>query len=91
ITEGMKMAAALSLAALAREPVPEIVKAAYGGQEFTFGPGYIVPKPFDPRVIEREAAAVARAACDEGVAREPITDWEAYTRSLRRRMEKYWK
>jgi len=91
ITEGMKMAAALSLAALAREPVPEIVKAAYGGQKFTFGPGYIVPKPFDPRVIEREAAAVARAACEEGVAREPITDWEAYTLSLRRRMEKYWK
>jgi malate dehydrogenase (oxaloacetate-decarboxylating)(NADP+) len=42
-------------------------------------------------VIEREAVAVAKAACDEGVARAPITDWEAYTRSLRRRMEKYWK
>ncbi|NCD34313.1 MAG: malate dehydrogenase [Spartobacteria bacterium] len=91
ITEGMKMAAALSLAKLAKEPVPDIVKAAYEERDFTFGPKYIVPTPFDPRVIEWEAVAVAKAACEEGVAREPITDWDAYALSLRKRMEKYWK
>lgn len=91
ISEAMKMAAAKALAALTKEPVPEIVKRAYGGQDFTFGPGYIVPKPFDPRVIEWEAVAVAKAACDEGLAREPISDWDAYRTGLRARMEKFWK
>jgi len=90
ITEGMKMAAAKALAALAREPVPDVVKRAYEGQSFTFGPEYIVPKPFDPRVIEWETIAVAKAACDEGVALKPITDWEAYRVSLRKRIEKFW-
>ena len=90
ISEGMKMAAARALAGLAKEPVPESVKKAYGGEDFSFGPGYIVPKPFDPRVIEWEALAVARAACEEGLAREPVTDWEAYRKGLRDRMEKYW-
>ena len=90
ITEGMKMAAAKALAALAKEPVPEIVAKAYGGEKFSFGPRYIVPKPFDPRVIEWEAVAVAKAACDEGVAAEPITDWDAYREQLKNRMKKYW-
>ncbi|MFP4363594.1 MAG: malic enzyme-like NAD(P)-binding protein [Spirochaetia bacterium] len=90
ITEGMKMAASKALANLAKEAVPESVKKAYGGTEFSFGPQYIVPKPFDPRVIEWEALAVAKAACEEGVAREPITDWDAYQEQLKKRMEKYW-
>jgi malate dehydrogenase (oxaloacetate-decarboxylating)(NADP+) len=90
ISEGMKIAAAKALAALAKEPVPAIVKQAYKGREFTFGREYIVPKPFDPRVIEWEAVAVARAAVDEGLAAFPITDWDAYRDSLRKRMEKYW-
>ena len=90
ISEGMKMAASKALAALAKEPVPESVKAAYGGQEFTFGRNYIVPKPFDPRVIEWEAVAVAKAACEEGLAKYPITDWDAYAEKLRNRMKKFW-
>jgi malate dehydrogenase (oxaloacetate-decarboxylating)(NADP+) len=89
ISEGMKMAAALALAALAKEPVPDEVRKAYG-RDFEFGPEYIVPKPFDPRVIEWEAVAVAKAACDEGLAAKPITDWDAYSAGLRKRMEKYW-
>lgn len=90
ISEGMKMAAARALAALAKEPVPDSVQSAYEGREFTFGPDYIVPKPFDPRVIEWEAVAVARAACEEGLAAEPKEDWEEYRRSLRERLERYW-
>lgn len=84
------MAAAKALAALAKEPVPEEVKAAYGGREFSFGRDYIVPKPFDPRVIEWEAVAVAKAACEEGIAKYPIEDWDAYIVQLRERMKKYW-
>lgn len=90
ITEGMKMAAAKALAELAKEPVPEVVRRAYGGKEFTFGRNYIVPKPFDPRVIEYEAVAVAKAACEEQVALHPITDWEDYRKSLSARMAHYW-
>jgi len=90
ISEGMKMAAARALADLAKEPVPEVVKRAYGGEDFSFGPHYIVPKPFDPRVIEWEAVAVAQAACEEGLAKEPITDWESYRESLVKRMAHYW-
>jgi malate dehydrogenase (oxaloacetate-decarboxylating)(NADP+) len=91
ITEGMKLAAAESLALLAKEPVPDSVSRAYGGIKFAFGPEYIVPKPFDPRVIEWEAVAVAKAACAEGVAAKALTDWEAYREGLRNRMKKYWK
>ena len=90
ITEGMKLAASKALADLAKLPVPEEVSKAYGGQKFEFGRDYIVPKPFDPRVIEYEAVAVAKAACDEGVAAKPITDWEQYRKDLRERMRKYW-
>ena len=84
------MAAAKSLAALAKEPVPQEVRDAYG-RDFVFGKEYVVPKPFDPRVIEWEAVAVAKAACDEGLAAEPITDWDAYKTELKARMEKHWK
>jgi malate dehydrogenase (oxaloacetate-decarboxylating)(NADP+) len=90
ITEGMKIAAAKALADLAKEPVPELVKKAYDNTDFSFGRGYIVPKPFDPRVIEWEASAVARQAIKEGVAQVRIEDWDAYVSGLRKRVEKYW-
>ncbi len=78
INEEMKLAAAHALAQLAREPVPDEVMMAYGGAHFEFGPGYIIPKPFDHRLLRQVSTAVARAACETGVAREPILDWEAY-------------
>jgi malate dehydrogenase (oxaloacetate-decarboxylating)(NADP+) len=78
INEEMKMAAARALAALARESVPEEVSMAYGGTPFEFGPDYIIPKPFDGRLLRNVSMAVAKAACDSGVAREPIKDWSAY-------------
>ena len=90
ITENMKMAAAKALATLAHEPITDEVRKAYGGKDFSFGRDYIVPKPFDPRVIEYEAVAVAKAACEDGVARLPITDWDGYRASLKKRMAKYW-
>lgn len=89
ITDNMKIAAARSLAALAKEPVPEIVREAYDGQEFSYGKKYLVPKPFDPRIIEWEAVAVAKAAMEEGVAEKPITDWDAYKLELRARMHRF--
>ena len=78
ITEGMLLAAAQALAELAREEVPEQVERAYGGQRFTFGPEYLLPKPMDPRIFLRESAAVARAAISEGVARQTgnLEDYE---------------
>ena len=82
INEEMKLAASRALAALAKEPVPENVSAAYGGQKFAFGPEYIIPKPFDPRVLYWEAPAVAKAACETGVAKNPITDWDGYRAHL---------
>ena len=91
ISEGMKIAAARALAELAKEPVPESVAKAYGGKSFSYGREYIVPKPFDPRVIEYEAVAVAKAAMDEGLATNEIKDWDAYREVLRKRMEKFWK
>jgi malate dehydrogenase (oxaloacetate-decarboxylating)(NADP+) len=90
ITEGMKMAASKALAALTREPVPDVVKRAYEGKSFTYGPEYIVPKPFDPRVIEWVALAVAKQACADGVAKKPITDWDKYREQLKKRIEKMW-
>jgi malate dehydrogenase (oxaloacetate-decarboxylating)(NADP+) len=82
----MKIAAARALADLAREDVPDSVAHAYGGERFQFGPEYIIPKPFDPRVLTWESVAVAKAAVETGVAREPISDWDAYTASLERRV-----
>ncbi len=90
INDEMKIAAARSLAALAWETVPESVARAYGGTAFSFGPEYIVPKPFDPRVIEWVSVAVARAACETGVAYQPITDFDQYGRSLQKRMKRFW-
>jgi len=82
IDEAMKVAAAHALAALAREPVPQEVGMAYAGQHFEFGPEYIIPKPFDPRLLSVVSVAVAKAACESGLAREPITDWDAYETRL---------
>jgi malate dehydrogenase (oxaloacetate-decarboxylating)(NADP+) len=86
INEEMKMAATLALAKLAREKVPEVVINAYGGEEFSFGPEYIIPKPFDPRVLWYVAPAVAKAAIDSGVARQPIANWNLYEEQLQERL-----
>ncbi len=86
INEEMKIAAANSLASLAREPVPEEVAAAYGGISHRFGPDYIIPAPFDPRLIEVVPCAVAEAAMKSGVAQKPIADMDAYRRTLRARL-----
>ena len=86
ITEEMKMAATKALASLAKEKVPEIVLNAYGGTEFSFGKEYIIPKPFDPRVLWYVAPAVARAAIEGGVAKKKIDDWQAYEEELKERM-----
>ena len=84
INEEMKIAAANALAELAREPVPEEVAAAYGGISHRFGPEYIIPAPFDPRLIEIVPCAVAEAAMKSGVAQKPIADMDAYRRTLAR-------
>jgi malate dehydrogenase (oxaloacetate-decarboxylating)(NADP+) len=86
INEEMKMAATKALAQLAKEKVPEVVINAYGGKEFSFGPEYIIPKPFDPRVLWYVAPAVAKAAMDTGVAKLPIQDWAAYKEQLQQRL-----
>jgi malate dehydrogenase (oxaloacetate-decarboxylating)(NADP+) len=85
INEPMKIAAANALAQLARETVPEEVAAAYGGIVHKFGRDYIIPSPFDPRLMEIVASAVAKAAMDSGVAQKPITDMFAYRAQLRAR------
>jgi malate dehydrogenase (oxaloacetate-decarboxylating)(NADP+) len=82
----MKIAAARALAGLAKEDVPDEVIAAYGGERFSFGPEYIIPKPFDSRVLTRESIAVAQAAVETGVARTPIIDWDEYAARLERRI-----
>jgi len=86
INEEMKMAAVKALAILAKEPVPEQVNVAYGATKLGFGQEYIIPKPFDPRLITVVAPAVAKAAMESGVAKNPITDWAAYEDTLRERM-----
>jgi malate dehydrogenase (oxaloacetate-decarboxylating)(NADP+) len=85
INEEMKIAAATALAELARETVPEEVAAAYGGTAHSFGKDYIIPAPFDPRLMEVVSSAVAKAAMDTGVAQKPIKDMDAYRASLRAR------
>jgi malate dehydrogenase (oxaloacetate-decarboxylating)(NADP+) len=84
INEAMKLAAVEAIASLARAEASEVVAAAYGGAAPVFGPGYIIPKPFDPRLILHIAPAVARAAMDSGVAKRPIKDFDAYQRELER-------
>ncbi len=86
INEEMKMAAAYAIAELAHLPVPEVVRKAYNGKNFTFGRDYILPTPFDPRLLPTVSAAVARAAMDTGVATMPIKDFDEYKLSLEARM-----
>ena len=88
ITEGMKMAATHAIAQLAKEPVPDDVAAAYGGEQLQFGPEYLIPKPFDARVLIWEASAVAEAAVNEGVARVSADDFdvERYKEELESRL-----
>ncbi|MEZ5840314.1 MAG: NADP-dependent malic enzyme [Hyphomicrobiales bacterium] len=87
INEEMKIAAAEALAQLAREDVPDEVAAAYQGQRPKFGPGYIIPVPFDPRLISAIPPAVARAAMESGVARQPIVDMDGYKTQLSARRD----
>ena len=87
INEAMKVAAAKALAALAREDVPDEVDAAYSGRRLRYGPEYIIPVPFDPRLIVTVPAAVAQAAMETGVARKPIVDLAGYRNSLRTRLD----
>jgi malate dehydrogenase (oxaloacetate-decarboxylating)(NADP+) len=82
INDEMKMAACLALASLAKEDVPDSVRKAYGGVEIKFGREYLIPKPFDPRVLLHVAPAVAKAAMDSGVARRPIEDLDKYRERL---------
>ncbi len=86
INEEMKIAAARALADLAKEPVPEEVNQAFQSGNLTFGPDYLIPKPTDPRLIEIVAPAVAKAAMDSGIAKNPIKDWDAYKENLRTRL-----
>ena len=86
INEAMKMAAVKALAALTREPVPDIVNLAYNAKTISFGPDYIIPKALDPRLLSTVAPAVAKAAMESGVAKYPITDWEAYKLELNKRL-----
>jgi malate dehydrogenase (oxaloacetate-decarboxylating)(NADP+) len=87
INEEMKVAAAKALAQLAREDVPDEVAAAYSGSRLTFGPDYIIPAPFDPRLIWYIPPFVAQAAMDSGVAGKPIADMQAYRDSLAQRLD----
>ena len=86
INEEMKLAAVHALADLAKQPVPEAVSIAYGNKKMKFGPDYIIPTAFDPRLLETVAPAVAKAAMDSGVARKQITNWNEYKAELRARM-----
>jgi len=87
VNEEMKLACAQALADLARQDVPEEVAAAYHGKRPSYGPDYIIPAPFDPRLISEIPPYVAQAAMDTGVARKPIEDMDAYKKSLARRQD----
>lgn len=86
INEEMKLAAVRALAELTKKPVPEVVNLVYGEKNIQFGRNYIIPKPFDPRLIYTVSPAVARAAMESGVAKHPITDWEGYHLELKKRL-----
>ena len=86
INEEMKLAAVYAIADLAKEPVPDVVNAAYKLKRTTFGRDYILPKALDPRLLTRVSCAVAKAAIDSGVSRKTITDWEGYANHLREMM-----
>jgi len=85
----MKLAASKALAALTKEPVPDCVLKAYNLDKLLFGKEYIIPKPLDPRLISCVAPAVAKAAIESGVAKFPVSDWEAYIKSLDRRTNEH--
>lgn len=87
INDAMKIAASEALASLAREDVPEEVEAAYGGQRMRYGPDYIIPVPFDPRLVVAVPEAVAKAAIDSGVAQRPIADMTTYRQQLSARLD----
>lgn len=87
INDAMKIAAAEAIAGLAREEVPDQVAAAFHGERPQFGPGYIIPAPFDPRLMSHVPPAVAKAAMDSGVARKPIVDMDAYVSRLKGRLD----
>ena len=86
INEAMKLAAVKALAEMAKTAVPDIVNLAYNEKTISFGPNYIIPKPFDPRLLSTVAPAVAKAAMESGVARINITDWDAYEIELNKRL-----
>ena len=86
INEAMKLAAVKALAALTKEPVPDIVNLAYNEKSISFGENYIIPKPVDPRLLSTVAPAVAKAAMESGVAKNAITDWDAYEVELNKRL-----
>lgn len=86
INEAMKLAAVHALANLAKEPVPDMVVKAYGTDKIQFGREYLIPKPLDPRLITTVSPAVAKAAMDSGIAKNPITDWGAYNVELQKRI-----
>ncbi len=86
INEEMKLAAVKALAELTKTAVPDSVNLAYNQRNMSFGPDYIIPKPFDPRLLSTVAPAVAKAAIDSNVARQPITDWETYSIELNKRL-----
>ncbi len=86
INQEMKLAAVKAIAELAKEPVPEIVKKAYGEKILEFGPKYLIPKPLDPRLITRIPPAVAKAAIKSKVAKKKISDWDAYEEQLLKRL-----
>lgn len=88
INEEMKLAAALAIANLAKEAVPDYVNLAYGSKNLSFGPDYIIPKPIDNRLISAVSSAVAKAAIDSGVAKKTITNWDAYIAELENRLGK---
>ena len=86
INEEMKLAAVKALADLAKTPVPDIVNMAYNEKNIMFGPNYIIPKPLDPRLLSTVAPAVAKAAMDSGIAKQPIGNWDAYINNLNKRL-----
>ncbi len=86
INEAMKLAAVKALAELTKTPVPDLVNLAYNEKTIVFGPDYIIPKPVDPRLLATVAPAVAKAAMESGVAKYPITDWDAYVLELNKRL-----
>jgi malate dehydrogenase (oxaloacetate-decarboxylating)(NADP+) len=86
INEEMKLAAVKALAELTKEPVPDMVVKAYGTDKLKFGPEYLIPKPLDPRLITTVSPAVAKAAMDSGMAKNPISDWGAYHNELQKRI-----